>query len=230
MKRNVHLVLAWTGVLAIAASGCASMRGREQAPNPTAQRVQSQQQQSEQALKQASEAQKRASDQERRAAQAQDDVRKAQQALIQAQQKARQEQARAEQMQQEANRLTQQAAQQASQSQQQATRSLSQQGREVRRGRLTASGEVIAVSGTQLVLQPQASDKPMTFQVTGQTAVRIDGKQASATDIQQGEDVRVSYEATGSTQPEALSIDVSKGGAGRPQRSESDGSPPAPTQ
>jgi hypothetical protein len=215
MNGTLRRMVGYLGAVALTAIGCATSQ-REQSANPTAQAVQSQQRQSQEALNRANEAQKRASEQQKKATRAQEDVQRAQQALIQAQQNARREQAKAEQLQHEAQAISSQAAQQAAQSQREAAQSQTQLGRQVEQGQITMAGEVVAASGDQLVLQPRSGEQPMTFRVTNQTNVRIDGQQASLAELQQGEDARVSYQASGSTQPEALSIDVTKTGAAPP--------------
>ncbi len=204
------MVLSALGVLAASTTAC-SMVGKEQkTDNPTANQVQESQNQSQQALKQAHDAQQKAADQEKKAAEAQANVQKLQQQLTQAQATARQEQAKAQQMQQQANQETRQATQQAQSAQQSAVQGLAQANRQVSRGQMATRGTVEQASNDQVVLKPQAGGNPMTFRVTDQTQVRIDGRQASATDIQQGQDALVSYEA-GTLQPQALAIQVQTG-------------------
>jgi hypothetical protein len=48
----------------------------------------------------------------------------------------------------------------------------------------------------------------MSFRVTPQTRVEIGGRTASASELRQGEDARVSYEVTGEAQPTATSVQV----------------------
>jgi hypothetical protein len=213
MPSRIRRGLAWGGALALTAMGCASQQ-QQQPANPVAQQVESQQKISQEALNRANEAQKRASDQGRKAALALEDVQKKQQAFIQSQQTARREQAKAEQLQREARQLTAQSSQQAAQSQQQAMQSLQQQTRAVQQGQLTTLGQLVAVDAQQVVLQPQNGDQPLTFKLTGRTNVRVDGRKAPVSEVQQGYDALVSYEVSGSTQPEALAIDVIKGGGG----------------
>ncbi len=193
----------------IVATGCASMKSSGESGNPTAQQVQTSQQQSTQALNQANEVQKKASDQEHKAAQARADVQQKQQELAQAQQKAKDEQTKAEQLQREANRETRQATQQAQQSQQQAQQALATSNQQVQRGELTTTGVVQQVNQDQLTVQP-SSGQPMTFRITDRTQVRIDGQQSSASDIKQGEHAFVAYQVAG-MHPNAVSIQVSTG-------------------
>lgn len=213
------------GVLAVTGMACAGTQ-RQETANPTAQAVQAQQKQSQEALNRAHDAQKKASDQEKKATEAQQDVQKAQQALIDAQRKSRSEQAKAQQLQREANDLTAQATQTARQAQQQATQSLSQQGRQVQQGQLTTAGQVVAASGDQLVIQPQNGSQPMTFRVTDRTNVTVEGQQGTLADLQQGDDARVSYQTSGTTQPEALSVDVASAPGRTPQQAGPQGAAP----
>jgi hypothetical protein len=219
----------WAGLIGVA-GGCASMQGDRTPANPTTQQVRESQQQSQQALKQAQEAQQRATDQAKRAADAQGEVRDLQQQLVQAQQKAKDEQAKAQQLQQEANQATQRSAQDAQASQRQAAETLSQATRQVQRDEQTVSGMVTQASPGELVVRPRSGGDPMTFRLTEQTQVRIDGRQASATEIRQGADALVSYQVSG-TQPTASSVQVLTGsgpaGTGSGSSSGSSGTPSA---
>ncbi|BDG01260.1 hypothetical protein [Anaeromyxobacter oryzae] len=202
--------LPCAGLLAMAGTGCASMRGeKSEASNPTANRVQAQQETSQKALESANDAQKKAADQEQKAAQAQAQVQKDQQQLTQDQQKAEQQQAKAQQTQQQANQLTQQSSQQAQQAQQQASQTLAEQGQQVRRGELTVAGQVTRASSNQLAVRSRSGDD-MSFRITNQTQILLDGQPASAADIQQGADARVAYEA-GGTVPTATHVQVMSG-------------------
>jgi flagellar biosynthesis GTPase FlhF len=215
MSKQTWYALSSAGILALAATGCSSMRSESRAPTAGAQQAQTSQQQSEQALKAAQAAQKAASDQEQRAAKAEADVQKAQKELTIAQQRARQEQEKAHQLQQQANLATQQASQQAQVSQQQAAAALAQESRRVQGGEQIVTGVVMQASPQQLVVQPQGGN-PVTMQVGLDTRVKIDGREASASDIQQGTDALVSYQMTGTPpQPNATSVSVmTPGGAG----------------
>ncbi len=186
------------------------IKGEEKTDNPNANAAQQSQKQSEQALNSANEAQKKATDEEKKAAQAQADVQKKQQELTQAQQKARQEQAKAQQLQQQANQATQQATQQAEQSQRRATTALSSEAARTARGEHTVAGQIVAAGPEQLVLQ--ASSGPMTLQMDQNTRVTIDGRESSATNIVQGEQARVSFQASSSSRPTATLVEVSSSG------------------
>lgn len=200
---------------AVVFAGCAGMggRGSDASANPSAQKVATPQQQSQQALEHASDVQKKANEQAKRAAEAQQDVQKKQQELQATQQRARQEQEKAQQLQLQANRETEQATQQAQRSQQQASRALAQQSQQVQRGQQQIQGQVQQSTGQQLVVQPQSGTNPLTLQITGDTQIRIDGRQASASEIQPGENALVSYEVSG-TQPTARSVQIVTGRIG----------------
>lgn len=207
VRRGVVLSLA--GVVAAASAACSGIGKEQKSDNPTSNQVQESQQQSEQALKQAHDAQKKASDQERKAADAQANVQKLQRELTQAQATARQEQARAQQMQSEASAATQRSAQQTQASQQSAAQGLAQANQQAAHGQLATRGTVTEATPQQLVLKTQ-NGWPMTFEVTDQTNVRIDGRRASVGEIQQGQAALVSYQA-GSVQPRALQVQVQTG-------------------
>lgn len=200
-------------VRGIAAAGLvvlASCSHDRQAQAPTAQPARSPQEQSQEALRRAADAQKKASDQEKRAQAAHQDVQRAQQEaqqaqrkLAEAQQKEQQELAKTQQLQLEANQETQRAAQQVQQGQQAAARGLAQP---FARGGQTMSGQVAQATADELVLRTQGGP-PVTFKVDDRTSVRIDGRQASTTEIQEGAEARVAYDSS-SPQPTAISIEV----------------------
>ena len=214
MRSLTRYALPCASIIALTASGCASTRG-SQASNPTASGVEASQERSHKALEGASDAQKRASDQQRRATEAQNRVREAQQQLDKAQRTAETEASKARQAQQEANQQTQQATIQAQEAQQQASRQLSTQQQIVARGEQLMAGQVTRSSASQIVVVPR-DGAPMTFTITPQTRVEIDGRQASASEIVQGGDVRVAYDATGSM-PTARSVQIVTGNAPQTQ-------------
>jgi hypothetical protein len=69
----------------------------------------------------------------------------------------------------------------------------------------------------------------MTFRVTNQTQVRIDGRQASAGDIQQGGDARVAYQIAGN-EPTATLVQVVTGHPSQAPQPPSRSEPPATAQ
>jgi hypothetical protein len=202
---------SWNALLGaglIAFAGCASQQ-KQAAQNPGAQRVQTAQQTSEEQLKSAQEAQKQASAQQQQAAKAQVEAQKKQQELEQAQNKAQQETAKAQQEQQQANQQTKQATAQAQQNQKQATGALGDESQRVKENVQTFAGQVNRASGSSLRVTPPNGD-PMTFRITPQTEVRVDGQQGKLSQIQPGSDARVAYDMNGPT-PTARTVYVSTG-------------------
>jgi colicin import membrane protein len=231
MRTMVRYALPCAGLLVIGGGGCAGRQ--ETAASPTARHVESAQQQSQQALDRAAEAQKRASKQGERVAQAQREVQDAQRRLTAAQERLASEQEKAEQLQQQANEARAQATRDAQASQQEASRALTQQGDHVKRREQTFSGQVSQTAPDSIVVTPQVGE-PMRFKVTGSTQVQIDGRRASAGEIQQGGDARVAYQISG-TEPTATVVQVITGQPGRaaqPAPSAEPGSttPSAPTE
>lgn len=212
MRSWTRYGLPLAGILALTATGCASTRqARDTSGNPAARQVAASQKQTEQALAQASDAQKRASEQQRRAADAQRDVREAQRRLDEAQRRAEAETTKAKEVQRQANEATREATQQAQQAQQQASQQLANQAQIVARGEQLVAGQVTRASPTELVVEQQGG-KHVTFTLTPDTRVQIDGRQASAADIVQGGEARVAYEVTG-TEPTARSVHIMTGNA-----------------
>ena len=204
MSTRTWCALWSAGLLSIA--GCASQKA---AQTPGAQRAEAAQKSSEQALKSAKEAQKKASEAQKKSAQQQQEVEKAQAHLQQAQGKAQQEQANAQQMQAEANRVTRQGMEEAQRSQQVALGALKQESERIQTGRAHFAGAVNEASGSALSVTPAAGDA-MTFRITPQTKVLIDGRKGSASQIQAGSDARVAYEMNG-PQPTATAVHVITG-------------------
>ncbi len=219
MRSWTRYGLPLAGIFAITATGCASTRqASDSSGNPAARQVAASQKQTERALADASEAQKRASEQQRRAADAQRDVREAQRRLDEAQRRAEAETTKAKEVQRQANEATREATQQAQQAQAQASRQLANQEQIVARGEQLVAGQVTRASPTELVVEQ--GGKAMTFTLTPDTRVQIDGRQASAADIVQGGEARVAYEVTG-TEPTARSVHIMTGNApARPQQTE----------
>lgn len=212
MRSLKRYALPCVGILALTATGCASTRkSSDSGVNPAARQVTASQRTTEQALASATEAQKRASAQQRRATEAQKEVREAQRRLDEAQRRAEAETNKAREAQQQANEATRQATQQAQQAQQQASQQLANQAQIVARGEQLVAGQVTRASPTQLVVEPR-DGQAMTFTLTPDTRVQIDGRQASATEIVQGGEARVAYEVTG-TEPTARSVHIMTGNA-----------------
>ncbi|RKH32930.1 hypothetical protein D7Y13_23990 [Corallococcus praedator] len=194
------------------------------------QEVEQAQARSEEAFDSARDAQKEASRQQREAASAQEDLQRKQQELQEAQATAQKESQEAQASQQQAQARTQQAqseAQQAQASALDAQRRL-QQGltpsREVvgQNAPVAApvanaqpaaqdsqiSGEVLSASAREVLLS-QGGEPQLRLQVGPTTQVRVDGRAASAADIQEGAQVRASYRTdANSGEPQALRIDA----------------------
>lgn len=199
-------------IAGVAASGCASLRGHGDASasgNPTAQRAEASQEQSQQALDRASDAQKKAADQSKKATLAQQKVQKVQQELVKAQEEARVEQQKAQQLQAQASTTTQDASRTTKRSQAQASSALSQQGEQMARHQQSTAGQVTDASAGSVTVRGQDGTS-MTFLVTERTRVMVDGRQARSTDLQAGEDAQIAYQVSGS-QPTAMVIQVASG-------------------
>jgi hypothetical protein len=211
-RRWVGLALAGA---AMTVGACASTSASTSG-NPTAQRVEATQQQSQQALDRASEAQSKASQQAQRAADAQYDVQKEQQALMQAQDKARAELQKAAQLQNEANQERKQANQTSQKAQASATVAIQQQGQQLARGQLSTTGQVMNASANRVTLR-QRDGSSMSFQVNGKTKILIDGQRKTAAALQPGEEANIMYQLSG-TEPLAVTVQAASGvalGAGQ---------------
>jgi hypothetical protein len=206
-RTRTWCALSCAGLLASGGVGCAAMRGEKASADPGARQVQTSQAQSERALEQARDAQKKASEQARRAADAQQEVVDLQHRLAQAQEKSKAEQEKAGRLQQEATQATQRASAEAHRSQEDASRALGRQSAQMTRGEQALSGQVLRATNDELEVQPSGGGDAMRFRVTQRTRIEIGGRQASASDLQQGEDARVSYEISG-TEPTAISVQV----------------------
>ncbi len=200
---------------------CASQQ--RTSDNPVAQQVQSNQEASQQALNRAHEAQQKATDQAQQVASDQQHVQDLQRQLQESQQKLRQDQAKARQLQDEATRQTEQSSRVAQQAQQQASSSLERQGQLVQRNQQLVKGQVTQASPDRIEVTPRGGN-PMSFRLTDQTQVQIDGRMASGSDIKQGEDALVSYSVSG-TQPMARSVQIVTGDVGRLQPESSGAAP-----
>jgi hypothetical protein len=209
---NRYWWAAAAGLVAVA--GCAGkQKADERQASPAARQIEASQARSQQALEDAAGAQRRASEQSRkaqearRAAQAAElEARAAQQRAVQAAQRWRDEQARAVQAQELANRATQDAARVAQQAQAQASQVLADQGPQA--GERTAAGQVTEASGDRITITP-GDGVPLSFELTPRTQVEVDGRQASAGEIQQGDDARVAYDPSSRA---AVKVVVRSGG------------------
>lgn len=230
LKRR-WVTIAMAGV-AVTAGGCASMRGQRDASasgNPTAQRAEASQEQSQQALDRAADAQKKAAEQSRKATLAQQQVQKVQQELVEAQEKARVEQQKAQQLQTQASAATQDASRTTQRTQAQASSALSQQGQQMARHQQSTAGQVTGASAGSVTVRGH-DGVSMTFLVDENTRVMVDGRPASSAELQPGEDAQIAYQVSGS-QPTAMVIQVASGNpqtGSTPSRDDSTGTGAGP--
>jgi hypothetical protein len=210
MISRTWTAVPFAGLLAVAASGCAgSKQETVAASDPEGMRLAAQQNASQQALQAAHDAQEKATAQGEKAAQAQAVVQQKQQELVQKRQVLSEEQAKAQQAQDLANQKSKVAAAEAQKAQALAAAGLAQQQQQLARGQQTLAGRVVQSSSTALVVMPPSGNS-MTFRVSEKTKYQVDGKQASASDVQQGEDARVVYDVSGD-QASATSVQVVTG-------------------
>jgi hypothetical protein len=206
MRVQSWYALSSVGLLMFA--GCAGQQ-KQAAQNPTAQRVETAQKQTQEQLKAAQEAQKEATKQQQVAAQAQQKVQEDQQKLQQDQQRAQEEIAKAQQAQKQANALTKQATDQVHRNQQQATAALNDESQRVQSGIQSFAGMVSQSSKSSLQVMPPSGDA-MTFRITPQTQIVVDGRQGTMSKITPGADARVAYDLSGPT-PTAQKVLVTTG-------------------
>ncbi|MFN2549514.1 MAG: hypothetical protein ABR567_18985 [Myxococcales bacterium] len=207
------------GAVALAL-GCATTGQQEQRSQ-----AMSAQEQAHQSLQAAADAQKKASDEQAKAEKAQKDVEDAQRALADAQAKLRGQRQIARQAQQEAQRLNQEAQRETQDHQQQALQyqdQQSQQQHQLNQERAqswtqeqTLSGRVVRKSGDQLRVRTE-DQGVMNLDLSGTTAVSVDGRAATADQIQPGSDVRASYQMIDG-KAKALKIDVTSNGSQQDQ-------------
>lgn len=178
------------------------------------------QEQAHRQLQQAADAQKKAADEQAQAEKDQQEVVKSQKALADAQARLRGQRMKAQQAQEEANRLSATAQQEASMQQQQALQYQQLQAQQATQQNQARSqqwtqqqdvqGRVLSASGDQL--QVRTSDQQlMKLDVTGSTAINVDGRSGNASQIQPGSDVRASYQLIDG-KARALTIDVTSKG------------------
>jgi colicin import membrane protein len=212
--------LIWIAAAALAA-GCA-MNGQEAKKSE----AMTAQEQAHQSLQQAADAQKRAADEQAKAEQAQRDVEQAQRQLAEARARLRGQRVRAEQAQADAQRMSEQAAQEAQTQQSQAAQFQQQQNQQSAQLNDSRSqewtqeqdvqGRVVQASGGQLQLRTD-DQKLLRLDLTDSTAVSLDGRSGSASQIQPGSDVRASYQLIDG-KARALKIDVTSNGGNLPSQ------------
>ena len=124
---------------------------------------------------------------------------------IEAQEKATQ--AEAQRLQQDADEKTRKATQQTQKSQQQAAGALGAETKRVQANVEFFAGQVSQASGDALRVTPANGD-PMTFRITSQTQLDVNGHKGTLGEIQPGADARVAYQFNG-TERTATSVQVS---------------------
>lgn len=200
MLRSYWIPLA--GLLAAAASGCAS--SRQVSADEQAQRNLNQAQDN---LRQAQQDEKNAADQQKNVVAAHERTAKAQQQLAEQQKKEDEERAKANQLQRQAEQHARQANEQAQQAQ---ALTQPQPGTVDAQGRRTVAGHLLQANPSQIVLQAR-NGQTMTLDVNDGTRVYVGDEQRSAADLQQGTDARVAYDESGG-RPTAVTIQVPPAG------------------
>jgi hypothetical protein len=166
-------------------------------------------------MQRAADAQKKATEEQAKGEASQKDVEQAQKALADAQAKARAQQVRAQEAQLEAQKLSQQANKSAGELQHEAVKSQRQQKRTneqaVQKNLAStdprhASGQILESSGNHVRLRT-GSNRNLALDMSDATAVTIDGKPASVSQVQPGSNVRATYQMVDG-RAKALSIEV----------------------
>lgn len=193
------------------AFGCA-MGGQEAKKSETM----TAQDQAQRQLQQAADAQKRAAGEQAAAEKDQQEVVQAQKALADAQARLRGQRMKARQAQEDASRMSEQAQAEVKQQQQQASQFQEQQTQknsELNKSRnqewaaqKDLEGRVLEASSDQLQVRT-ADQQLVKLDVTGTTAIRLDGRSGTVSQIQPGSDVRASYQLIDG-KAQALQIDV----------------------
>ena len=181
------------------------------------------QEQAHQSLQRAAEAQKRAADEQAKVEKLQQEVTQKQKELADAQARLKAQIAKAEQAQRDAQEAKRQSDQEASQLQQQAsqkqrseTQQIQQLNQEQQRTwtqEKSVTGRVLQAQGDKIEVRTPGQDV-LQLQVTDSTAVRVNGKPASVSQIQPGSEVRASYQVVDG-QPKALVIDATSKASGQ---------------
>jgi hypothetical protein len=226
--RAVSYVVAGAALALIAVSCAGRQQQASESPNPATREVASAQQQSQAALKRAQDAQDAAAEQAKRAAAAEAQVRADQAKLEQDRVILRQEQLKAQQLQAQAQQELARATQEMQTHQQAAERGLAQQSERSARDQQLAAGVVTQVRPDEIVLQPRSGDA-MRFKLNDRTQIEIDGRRGAASQIREGAQARVVYEASAHG-PTAVTVAVnpSPAASGSGMGSSSEAAPPAP--
>jgi hypothetical protein len=215
--RVVGTHVAW--LLIAALPSCAHKEKKAERPPPAAA-APSPAEQSQTALQAAAQDQRELADQLKRVEDAHNQVVATQQQLRQAQTREEQERVKAEQLQQRVSQRLQQANQSAAQAQAAA---------EQAQGIQNVAGYVLQATPSRVVLQAQ-SGQTYSFKIDPRTKVLVGTEQRSVSDIQQGADAQIAYDAR-ADQPTALTIRVTPVGTQRsPAANPLEGPPPSPAR
>jgi len=197
--------------------------GGQQAKKSEAQNAQDQ---AHQSLQAAADAQKKAADEQAKAEQFQDEVTQKQKELADAQAKLRGQRVKAQQAQQDAQRLTQTAQREAQTQQREAQQLQKSQAQEMQQRnqervqnwtqQQNAQGTLVSAQSDQVQIRTQ-DQGVLKLQVTDSTAVTLDGKTATLTQLQPGADVRASYQSVGG-EDKALTIEATSQSSGQSQQ------------
>jgi hypothetical protein len=187
--------MTWVAAVGLAV-GCATGGQTKQSETVSAQN------QASQSFQAAAEAQKRATDEQQAAEKAHQDVIAAQKALAEAQAKQRGQQAKADQAQADAQRLAAAATEQGTLSQQQAQQNQKTEAQEhqqvVQQNQSWTEAQnlqgTVVSAGSGTIAVRTSDSQMMNLNVNDSTAVTLDGRQSSASQLMPGTDVRASYQ------------------------------------
>lgn len=187
-KRNVGFAAALAGLLAVA--GC--QRGeREERQGQGGTAMQSAERSSEQAAKQQEKAAERAGE----AADARQEVREEQKEVAEARGEAQEKTAEAQQAQNQAQRESAQAGQEMDRARQQTAAGQPSGAQAGMTGQQSAEGELVRASADEIVLRTEGAQQgELRLKVSESTPVVIDGREAKLSDLEEGTQVRASFE------------------------------------
>jgi colicin import membrane protein len=221
MKRGAIGVSAGIAALLLTA-GCdqnRSLSARQEGEQVPASQVAAQaHQRAGQAFDQARDAQKEAVQQQRQATRAQEEVQEARQKLVNAQNRAQQELQEAQEAQKQAQRQTQAAEQTVAAAQSSALEAQRQQQAELvqqaqqpvvpaaTQGAQFIDGEVLTVNAQELLVSVRGEPQ-LRLQLVPNTQLFVNGRQARASEIEEGSQVRASYQDVGG-EPQAVRVEV----------------------
>ncbi len=173
----------------------------------------------------AEEARERAADAQDKAAEERGDVARAQKDVAEEQEELAKARGEAGKEAGEAQAADQRASQASKDAQQESAAATGQEpsGSAPTAGQRLATGQVVSASKDELVLRQGGGQPDLRLKVADDTAVMMDGKQASISELKEGAQVRASYQEQGGAQ-QAIRIEVSgtsateTGATGSPRR------------